>query len=183
MSIRGDANRSVWIFGYGSLMWDRWEIGYGCTRRELAELPGYRRTFNRASIKRWGTHASPGPTLNLVAAPQERCRGMAFAFPALSDAAVRAYLTEREGLPLCERTIQLATGGAVLALVTIYEGSNLIQAASVDEAAEMACRAAGSGGRCIDYVRNIASKLAELGISDPAVSDLIAAIDRVGRAV
>jgi hypothetical protein len=33
----------MWIFGYGSLMFDGWESGYGCVRREWASLSGYRR--------------------------------------------------------------------------------------------------------------------------------------------
>jgi cation transport regulator ChaC len=108
---------------------------------------------------------------------------MAFAFPASSDSTVRTYLREREGIALCERTIHLRSGGAVAALVTIYAGPGLVQTESVDKTAAMACRAVGSAGRCIDYVRNVASRLDELGISDPAVTDLIAAVDRAEHAV
>jgi hypothetical protein len=42
---------SMWIFGYGSLMFDGWESGYGCVRREWASLSGYRRVFGKKSVK------------------------------------------------------------------------------------------------------------------------------------
>jgi cation transport protein ChaC len=41
----------MWVFGYGSLIWDGWENSYGCLRKCVAVLNGYRRTFNKASTK------------------------------------------------------------------------------------------------------------------------------------
>ena len=44
-----DADRSnwMWIFGYGSLMWDGWESEFVCQERAMATLSGYRRAFNK----------------------------------------------------------------------------------------------------------------------------------------
>lgn len=184
MTASGLAQGDVWIFGYGSLMWDDWENDFGCTRRIVADLPGHRRAFSKASIKRWGTKASPGPTLNLEAAPEAPCRGMVFAFPAASRPAIRAYLMKREGkgFPLREHKIQISCTENVQALVPMYEGKNLV-VASVDRIAEMACRATGAGGRCVDYVKGIAAKLAELEIQDAVVTDLLAAIEKREHAV
>ena len=185
MTTNGIALTNVWIFGYGSLMWDGWENTYGCTRRVVADLPDHRRVFNKASIERWGTKTSPGPTLNLVAAPHESCRGMAFEFPAANGPSVRAYLKKREGdgFPLREHKVHISCTENVQALVPMYEGNNLMRLTSVDETAGMVCRATGSGGRCINYVRGIAAKLAELNIHDPVVTDLLAAIERKEHAV
>lgn len=185
MKISKKVQSDLWIFGYGSLMWDGWENAYGCTRRIVADLPGHRRVFNKASIERWGTKISPGPTLNLITAPRESCRGMAFRFPADSGLVACTYLKRREGpgFPLREFTIHISHIGAVQALVPMYEGNNLVKVVSADEIAEMACRAVGSGGRCVDYVQGIASKLAELNIHDPAVTDLFLAIEMRQRAV
>ena len=41
----------MWIFGYGSLMFDGWEAACGCVDRKCAELPGYRRAFNKKSVE------------------------------------------------------------------------------------------------------------------------------------
>ena len=58
----------MWIFGYGSLLWDHWERAYGCRRTVTADLAGFRREFNKASVENWGTKQCPAPTLNLVKA-------------------------------------------------------------------------------------------------------------------
>jgi cation transport protein ChaC len=185
MKTTDNEHSNLWIFGYGSLMWDGWEKTYECTGRVIADLPCYRRIFNKASIERWGTKAAPGPTLNLVTAPHESCRGMAFKFPAPNGLAVRAYLEKREGpaFPLREHTIHISPIKQIQALVPMYEGDNLVNVINVDETAGMVCRAAGSSGRCMDYVKGIAAKLAELNIHDPAVTDLLAAIERKQHAV
>jgi cation transport regulator ChaC len=56
----------MWVFGYGSLMWDNWQALHGGANGVLAELKGYERSFNKASQVNWGTNTAPGPTLNLV---------------------------------------------------------------------------------------------------------------------
>ena len=58
----------MWIFGYGSLMFDGWEAFCGCIDRKWADLPGYRRSFNKKSVESRGTREVPGLTLNLVRA-------------------------------------------------------------------------------------------------------------------
>jgi cation transport regulator ChaC len=35
----------MWVFGYGSLMGDGWAVSRRCTRRSLANLSGYSRSF------------------------------------------------------------------------------------------------------------------------------------------
>src|SRR6266568_4933203 len=87
----------MWVFGYGSLMTDRWEEKNGCTRRVLADLGGYRRVFNKASVRNWGTRNNPGPTLNLEKTEGGSCRGIAFEFPEDRGKEVLAVLVEREG--------------------------------------------------------------------------------------
>jgi cation transport protein ChaC len=86
----------MWVFGYGSLMWDGWETRRGCLRRVIAELQGYVRSFNKLSVRNWGSRTYPGPTLNLIASTSS-CRGIAFEFPEERRAEVLAYLIQREG--------------------------------------------------------------------------------------
>jgi cation transport protein ChaC len=81
----------MWVFGYGSLMWDSWEADRGYLQRVTAELKGYSRTFNKRSVRNWGTRLHPGPTLNLIAS-NESCRGIAFEFPESRRAEIVAYL-------------------------------------------------------------------------------------------
>ena len=175
----------MWVFGYGSLMWDRWEVARGCTRRSLAAVCGYRRMFNKASVKNWGTKTSPCPTLNLAAVHGTTCRGMAFEFSDNRTNKILAYLKDREGkgFTLREMPVRLESGDEVSAFVPMYEGPNVINDKTVAEVASLVTIAAGTEGSCIAYVTGIAEKLAELGIDDPAVSELLRAVkDHAQRA-
>ena len=168
----------MWIFGYGSLMWDGWEASHDCIARTTGDLSGYRRVFNKASTVNWGTAKLPGPTLNLEQAKLESCHGIAFEFPEHHRAALMTYLKKREGgfdfecLP-----VLLPDQTEVKAIAPIYRGKNLIVGKSIAEIADMADRASGTSGKCRDYVANIAKKLKQLGIDDPAVSALANALE------
>jgi len=152
---------AIWVFGYGSLMWDEWECAHECSRRVVADLPGFRRTFNKASIQRWGTKKSPCPTLSLLVASESSCHGIAFKFHSTKENSLRIYLQEREGrgFHLREHRVRVSEKEIVTALVPMYEGNNLVHASSAAETAEMVCRATGSAGKCIDYVKSISDKL------------------------
>ncbi len=52
----------MWVFGYGSLMWDDWYGSLSCTRKTIGLMRGYRRTFSKNSVRNWGTKQRPGPT-------------------------------------------------------------------------------------------------------------------------
>lgn len=159
----------MWVFGYGSLMWDGWEAQYGCARTAVANLPGYCRAFNKASVRNWGTKSHPCPTLNLTANAAGVCRGIAFEFDSRKEE-VLAYLEQREGkgFELRELLVRLDDSSEISAVVPIYEGKNLIQPV---EAANLAANAQGTNGLCLEYVKGIAEKLADLDIEDPVVSE------------
>ena len=50
MSIKNkDSISNVWVFGYGSLMWDNWENQFQGTCKGKVILKGYHRSFNKKS--------------------------------------------------------------------------------------------------------------------------------------
>jgi cation transport protein ChaC len=151
----------MWVFGYGSLMTDRWEEQNGCTRRVLADLAGYRRVFNKKSVRNWGTKNNAGPTLNLEKAEGKSCRGIAFEFSEDRRDKVLAVLAEREGqdFALPRLKIQLLDGTKVLAHVPMYTGRNLIRNKSLDEIAAMIVKARGTKGACASYIKDVAAVL------------------------
>ncbi len=169
----------MWIFGYGSLMWDSWETKFGCTRRVVADLPGYCRRFNKASVRNWGTKAAPGPTLNLSKLDTGVCRGIAFQFPDAQKMEILSYLEGREGkaFPLHDIVVRLEDQSEVSALVPLYNGKNVIEGKSPEELAAMVLVASGTDGTCLSYVTGIVDKLSSLGINDPAVSELWKAVN------
>jgi cation transport protein ChaC len=167
----------MWVFGYGSLMWDGWEKQFDCREVVLATVQGYGRAFNKASVERWGTKLNPGPTLNLISGVDLNCTGSAFSFSEGNVTAVLVYLRKREGgfdFPTVQAN--LADGRTVEAITPVYAGKNLIVGQTPERVAEMIVAAKG-GGNCVDYVRNIAAKLVALGIEDQAVFGTLTKVD------
>ena len=161
----------MWLFGYGSLMWDGWEAAFGCVTQMPADLSGHKRAFNKKSLERWGTHDRPGLTLNL--AQPGVCRGMAFAFDDGARSDIEAYLNHRETCEATEVAITLPRGDEVTALTYIYEGPRLVdEDLSLHERAAMIVEAEGVAGSSYDYIKGVRAHLTELGVADAAVDEL-----------
>ena len=56
-------NESLWIFGYGSIIW---KTGFDYDESRLAYLPDRARRFWQASTDHRGTIASPGRVVTLI---------------------------------------------------------------------------------------------------------------------
>ena len=90
----------MWVFGYGSLMWDDWEERerpIAGLRVDRAVLVGYRRSFNKKSVENWGTQEAPAPTLGLEPDQNANCIGTAFEFPDAQRTTIENRLRDREG--------------------------------------------------------------------------------------
>jgi cation transport protein ChaC len=169
----------MWVFGYGSLMCDGWETEFRCPLREIAELPGYQRVFNKASTWNWGTKEGPGPTLNLEAVPEAKCVGVAFEFDDSEYDAVREYLRSREGSGFELREdieVKLEDGRSERALVPICTNEALLIRKSLSERARLARAAKGKKGACVAYVEDIVEALSTIRVKDPIVTEFWAAI-------
>lgn len=132
----------MWVFGYGSLMWGDWQNNYTCVFSGNAQMIGYRRRFNKASVKNWGTKSIPGPTLNVEKDADSSCPGLAFEFAEHEKEPILQYLQKREGraFQLQEHGIVLDDGRTVRAIVPMYHGANILDK-TIDELAELAVQA------------------------------------------
>jgi cation transport protein ChaC len=170
MTIEDFCGGKMWIFGYGSLMWDDWEKQFDGQKYDKAILKNFRRDFNKKSTSNWGTSEVPGPTLGLEYLQNSVCVGSAFEFSDEKEEVILAYLQEREGpsFELSKLEISLSDNQCVQAFVPINRHTvrTYIGNITLDQRAEMAKNAIGASGSCVDYVANIRSKLAELGIED-----------------
>jgi glutathione-specific gamma-glutamylcyclotransferase len=168
----------VWVFGFGSLTFDGWQSEFGCAGSQRATLRGYRRTFNKKSVVNWGTKENPGITLNLEPFDGASCEGAAFEFPDNDKIPVllRA-LRKREACDPTDLQVLLADGRSVDAKVYIYEGVNpLGSTISTAKKAEMILKARGTSGSALDYVRRNFEGLHDVGLDDPAVTELWQAV-------
>jgi cation transport protein ChaC len=168
----------MWIFSYGSLMSDGWESAFAAMQRLWADLPGYRRTFNKKSVRNWGTKQAPGLTLNLER-DTATCRGVAFEFDDHASIELLTHLKKREACdPTMVQLVLVDSGAKVEALTYIYGGKNILAPdVTSQQKAAMVLKATGESGTGCDYVRRTFEDLQSIGIDDPAVTELWEAVN------
>lgn len=168
----------MWVFGYGSLMWDGWQSDFDCDDQSVAAIAGYRRVLNKASVRNWGSNSAPGPTLNLEAAAGASCTGKAFHFPSNREAEALAYLRRREGADFnfVATDARLPDERSISVNAAIYVGRNLISYASDTELVAKIAAARGTSGRAADYVFNLVDQLEAMNVQDPYLTGIAVAL-------
>ena len=167
----------LWVFGYGSLLWDP---GFPVAARHVARLHGWRRSFCMASIHHRGTEARPGLVLALDAAGGAHCDGLALRVAPGHEAATLDYLRARELVSAAyletRQAIDLRDGARIEDVLTFVIDRDHAQyrgALSLSEQAAIIARAVGGRGRNDAYLYNTAAHLAELGIADADLEALV----------
>ncbi len=172
----------MWVFGYGSLMWDGWEKPFSGDRLPGALLRGFRRAFNKASSKNWGTSEKRGPTLGLEPDQDAEVVGIAFEFGKDRRQAILATLARREGRSFTLETheILLPDGRAVQGIVPVNDRQSrtYIGNLAIDQRVQMALAASGASGSCADYVLKVQEELRSLDINDTHVDEFAQILQR-----
>jgi len=158
--------RDVWIFGYGSLMWDP---GFAYVEVRPALLRGYHRSFCVYSHRYRGTPERPGLVLGLDRGGA--CKGVAYRVPAADVAPALHYLWERE---MTNRTYHLRAvpvrtpGGPVAARAFVVDRMhrNYAGRLSLEVTARLILQGIGARGPCRQYLENTVSELRKLGLVD-----------------
>lgn len=169
---------ALWIFGYGSLIWDP---GFTPAEAVPAQLSGWARSFCMRSIHFRGTAEAPGLVLALDEAVGASCAGLAFRVAEAEAAEVLAELRKRELISYAylERRLplQLADGRAVEAVTYVIDrsGPQYCQLGA-DEQAQIIARAHGTRGPNREYLFNTAAHLAALGLHDADLEALVARV-------
>lgn len=159
----------LWVFGYGSLLWDP---GFAFAGQHLARLDGYQRSFCMRSIHHRGTVAQPGLVLALDEGAGG-CEGVAFDVPARIAEETLEYLRARELISAAYLEVivpvTLRCGTVVQAVTYVIDRAHnqYCGGLPLEEQAEIIARATGGRGRNRDYLHNTAAHLEELGIADP----------------
>jgi cation transport protein ChaC len=171
------ANGDLWVFGYGSLIW---EPGFDFADRRLATLHGYRRAFCMTSIVYRGTPEAPGLVLALDRDPEGSCAGVAYRVAPAAAAATLAYLRERELVSYAYEEVRLPVeldevGGRVEAVAYVSNPAHAQYSGglSLEAQAEVIARAAGPRGPNADYLNNTVDSLEALGLHDPDLVRLV----------
>jgi glutathione-specific gamma-glutamylcyclotransferase len=161
-----DGTEPVWLFAYGSLMWNP-EMPFA--ERRPALLRGYHRSFCLYSRDYRGTPERPGLVLGLDRGGA--CRGIAYRLPqdGLGPAIDRVWAREMAGEVYRMRPITVATPQgrlAAYAFVVRRDRPDYAGRLSLDEAAQIIAVATGGRGTGRDYLANTVRRLEELGIAD-----------------
>ncbi len=172
-------NGDLYVFAYGSLMWDP---GFRFIERRRGLLRGYHRAFCIYSHHYRGTPQNPGLVLGLDRGGA--CRGIVYRVAAADDKEVRAYLWEREigndgvyvekHLPVLLDD-QDGAAHTVLALTYVADRAHPQYAGRLQEEELVRLIKSGVGvkGRCLDYCANTVKHLEELGFRETYLHKLL----------
>ena len=173
----------VWIFAYGSLMWDPdFRRAEGAT----ALLRGYHRSFCLYSYDYRGTQTRPGLTLGLDHGGA--CRGIALRLPpeSLADALDRLWAREMTAPRVYDmRLLPVRTAYGIrkaYAFTVRRDHPDYAGRLSPEEAARIIACAVGRRGACRDFLADTERHLALLGIADAPLSRLAARVEALAEA-
>lgn len=170
------ARQDLWVYGYGSLMWDP---GFHFAEVRLAHLPSYQRRFTYWTRIARGTRERPALMLTLEqVAAQCSCTGLAFRIAGDVVDTESAMLWRREMLRggYCPALLPMTTPqGPVTALVFACNHAHDDYAGEMplDQTASIIAVASGVVGTNRDYLERMARQLAALAIADSYVEQLL----------
>jgi glutathione-specific gamma-glutamylcyclotransferase len=173
-----DSAEPVWIFAYGSLMWDP---DYPRAEAEPALLRGYHRSFCLYSHDYRGTRTRPGLTLGLDRGGA--CRGIVLRLPpeSLAEAIDRLWAREMTAPRVYDmRLLPVRTTSGnrqAFAFTVRRDHPDYAGQLSPEEAARIIAGAVGRRGACRDYLAGTVRHLAALGIADAPLQRLVARVE------
>jgi cation transport protein ChaC len=168
-----DSAEPVWIFAYGSLMWDP---DFPRVEAEPALLRGYHRSFCLYSYDYRGTRARPGLTLGLDRGGA--CRGIALRMPpeTLAEAVDRLWVREMTAPRVYDMrlmTVRTTRGSPkAFALTVRRDHADYAGRLPPEAVARIIASAAGRRGTCRDYLADTVDHLATIGIADASLQQL-----------
>jgi len=170
---------AVWLFTYGSLMWNP---AFEPAETRVGTLAGYRRALNVWTAHARGTPEKPGLALGLAAGDLtagKECRGLLYRLnsnrldddlAAIWDREMYTGIYRPEWLP-----VQCDAGGPVTAIcfVTDTNHPQFAEPTTTDAAAHLIAQATGKFGSCREYLAETLKSLHQQGIEEPALSKIL----------
>lgn len=177
--LAGREGQDLWVFAYGSLMWNP-GIHFDEVRR--ARLDGFARRFALATTIGRGTPEHPGLVLTLRRQPRV-CQGLAFRIHHSLVEVESRMLWRREMIRggYCPVLLSLDTPqGRIQALVLTANTAHpqYCHALSLQDTATIIASACGSVGSNREYLDQLVAQLQVLGIEDDHVRELSAMVRR-----
>ena len=166
---RFDGHPSVWLFGYGSLIF---KADFPYLERRPASISGWTRRFWQGSHDHRGTQAAPGRVVTLVPDALAVCHGMAY----LVTPEEFAHLDYREknGYLRLAMTMTFEDGASAEGIVYIaaHDNAAYLGPASERDIARQIAGARGPSGPNSEYLLALAAALRALGKPDAHVFEI-----------
>ncbi len=175
--IRDNPTNEVWIFGYGSLMWDP---GVQYSQLEHGTLEGYHRSMCVLSQISRGTPERLGLVMGLKAG--KNCTGKLFKIEQNIDAELQKIIDREMSinvyiplwLPVSYKNKK------IMALTFVADVSNpLYVDIPLAETAQYIVGAKGKKGSCRDYLHKTLKQLAMMNIQDPELEQLFDLVENI----
>ena len=173
----------VWVFGYGSLMWDNSE--FRPQRKVMATLVGAHRSYNKKSIESRGTRNRPG--LVLGTEPSGQMQGIALLIdqsyvPALDrregTSGYTKIATPSQGLKIIDAENQLLS--PCIVYISNPSHSSYVGNLNLEQRAQIAINAErGIRGTSVNYIKETLEKSLSLGINDSVLKEMLEEVQRL----
>lgn len=168
---------SLWIFGYGSLIW---RPGFDYLERRRARLHGWQRRFWQGSHDHRGVPDRPGRVVTLVETVDGYCDGMAYRVERETVRRTFETLDHREKNGYVRREVNLenldpgADEPAIAAVVYIAATDNhaYLGPAPLPDMVHQIVTSRGPSGPNLDYLLELAAALRAMNADDPHVFEL-----------
>lgn len=171
--LAGRMTRHLWLFAYGSLMWDP---GFYFDEVRIARLEGYSRKFCLHLPTGRGTAEHPG----LMAALDEGgvCEGLVFRIETDHLDRETEIIWRREMLAYgyVPAFVELETEQGSLEALTFvanHEDERYLGALDPEDAAHRIATAEGMLGTNLSYIENLHKQMGVLGLHDPGCAALL----------
>jgi cation transport protein ChaC len=170
-----EAAGALWIFAYGSLMWDP---RFPVAESRPARLNGYHRALSILSIANRGTPERPGLVVGLDRGGS--CLGRALKVAAADREETIAHLERRELSTDAYRPRTVPVIGddertmAALTFVARPGHPQHVRGLSAVDQARLIRQGVGPYGSSLDYLRNVCEHLRALGIPDGPLHRVLA---------
>ncbi|MGV8988435.1 MAG: gamma-glutamylcyclotransferase [Cypionkella sp.] len=173
---------ALWVFGYGSLIWDP---GFPVSERVVARAAGWHRSFCMRSIHHRGTPEQMGLVLALDRAEVAFCDGVAFRVTAGAEVETVAALRERELISSAyletRLAVRAADGRDLTALTYVIDPDHVQYCGGLglEDQARIIAHAVGGRGPNRDYLFATAAHLSDLGIADADLDRLVTMVREI----